>query len=41
MLLYIAPFPVIINPYLIFIFLLKSPLSLPLLLISQDFISLF
>ena len=40
-LLYITPFPIIINPYLIFIVSLKSPLSFPSLLISRDSISLF
>ena len=36
MLLYTAPSPVVINPYFIFIVLLKSPLLFPLLLIWRD-----
>ena len=40
MLLYTAPFPVIVNPYLVFVVSLRSFLSLLLFPISQGFISL-
>ena len=40
MLLYTTPFPIVINPYFIFIVSLRSPLSFPLFPISRGFVSL-